>query len=174
LRAFHDLKSDPSTAVNPRRFAARWSFAEIGLGLPSLGEMGVPMRVAPVALLSMALVISTPALALSDQFDLICAATVTIQGTLESRPINRRYKIDLRANQWCANECASVKAFSEVSPTQLVFEEVKASFKGDPSERLDFVKRDTGEWMFFSATWQGKGTCEPAAFSGFPTVKTKF
>jgi len=132
------------------------------------------MRVAPIALVSTALVVSTPAFALPDQFDLVCTGAVTIHRTFETRPISRRYKIDLKANQWCANECATVKAFSEVSPTQLVFEEVKASFQGDPSERLDFVKRATGDWMFFSATWQGKGTCEPASFSGFRTVKTKF
>jgi len=67
-----------------------------------------------------------------------------------------------------------VKPLVEVSPTQLVFDEVKAAYRGDPSERLDFVQRDTGKWGFYNRELQGDGTCEPASFSGFPTPTTKF
>jgi hypothetical protein len=129
------------------------------------------MRVASIAL---ALCASAPAFAASDQFDLVCTGKVTIRWNLETRARISRYHVDLAAKQWCVDDCPAIKGFAEVSPTILVFDEAKAAFRGDPSERLDFVKRDTGYWAFSDSTWQGEGSCEPAPFSGFPTIQSKF
>ena len=109
-----------------------------------------------------------------DQFDLICTGMETAHWNLQTGPVTSRYRVDLQANRWCQGECRVVKPLVEVSPTQLVFDEVKAAYRGDPSERLDFVQRDTGKWGFYNRELQGDGTCEPASFSGFPTPTTKF
>jgi hypothetical protein len=122
-----------------------------------------------VALLAVALSASNP-----NQFDLICTGTETTHWNLQSGPITSHYRIDLKANHWCQGECQILKSFAEASPTQLVFDEVKAAYRGDPTERLDFVRRDTGEWNFFNHEMQGDGSCVAAPFSGFPSAQTKF
>jgi hypothetical protein len=106
------------------------------------------------------------------QFDLICTGTAT-DANYRTDPITRRYRVDLAATRWCVAEC-TVRPISEVNNTQIVFDESKAAYRGDPSERLDYVDRTTGKWSFFTSYWQGEGTCEPAPFSGFGSERRRF
>ena len=108
----------------------------------------------------------------ADQFDLICTGQVESQGS-RPEPISRRYHVDLATNQWCYNEC-TIRQLAEVNSSQIVFEETKSAFRGDPEARLDYVDRTTGRWAFFTSFWQGEGACSRAPFTGFPTGPTKF
>ena len=112
--------------------------------------------------------ISSPAFAAADQFDLLCTGRLS-----DGKAIQRHYHVDLNANRWCVDEC-TVKPLSEVSSGQIVFVETKEAYRGDPARALDYVNRTTGQWSFFTSYWMGDGTCQPAPFSGFPAPPTKF
>jgi hypothetical protein len=117
--------------------------------------------------------ISVPATS-GDQFDLVCTGTQTALESLQRSPITRRYHVDLKAGRWCANECPLVKGFAEVRPEHIVFEEAKPAYRGDPSEHLEFVRRDTGNWSYFGYGAQADGSCQIAPFTPFPSRGTKF
>lgn len=88
--------------------------------------------------------------------------------------MTNHYHLDLKAGQWCANECPMVRSFAEVAPLVIVFDEQKAAYNDDRSARLDFVRRDSGYWGLSEYGIQVEGKCEPAPFSGFHAAKAKF
>jgi hypothetical protein len=120
-----------------------------------------------------AILLAAASPAAAEQFDLLCSGTEQPFGQFHSEPIARRYHVDLDKKQWCYNEC-TIKPITEVNPSQIVFDEQKAAYRGDQSARLDYVDRTTGKWSFVTSYWSGDGVCQRAPFTGFPAPATKF
>ena len=104
-----------------------------------------------------------------DRFDLICTA----------KKETVRYRIDLTAGEWCADQCTSVNKIAEVTSGMITLYEEKAVTANGPYS-YGRINRLTGEWKraswtpsynsFFSST----GSCTPASFSGLNAGSRKF
>ncbi|QEH80827.1 hypothetical protein EIK56_22950 [Sphingomonas sp. C8-2] len=112
--------------------------------------------------------IASPAAA-ADQFDLVCTG---------KKP--QHFRVDLGQGVWCREECKNTLPIASISQTMIVFVDQQPKLRGDPIHNL-YVDRETGklhEYSWFpSFELVGSttdGICEPASFSGFPVVPTKF
>lgn len=123
------------------------------------------------AFLLAAALASSSAAATTDQFDLIC--TGTSQGYPTDRPENTRYRVDLAAKQWCSLSCSDIRPIAEIEPSTIWFKNKQKQFASD-TEWIEYVSRTSGKWVRVMGPWVTDGTCEPAPFSGFPTLNTKF
>lgn len=120
-----------------------------------------------VIILAAIAAIASPATA-ADQFDLVCA------GKNSGKPIEKHYRVDLSAKQWCQDKCTAVEAISDVQPAKIVFRSKPKAFERDDLI-VEEVDRTTGAWRdWIMPWWVSNGTCEVAPFSGFSTAKTKF
>lgn len=138
---------------------------------------------AALALLSVPAVAATPA----SQFDLKCAGTRTTKsmGTTSSEPYASVYRIDLDRKKWCEDECKALHDIASVQPAQLTLQNEDEDTPSGSSTLSNFIDRETGAHRILAASkmrrspamtvvLEWKGSCEPAAFSGFPDLKTKF
>lgn len=113
-------------------------------------------------------------MAWSPQFDLVCSGSTRTDGG-EPRPTERRIRVDLDAGRWCQEECDRTWPIADAAQDVLVFDQ---EGQGDSAARrvaLHRVSRVTGAWYSSVSTRAPirmlvvtEGTCEPAAFSGFP------
>ena len=122
---------------------------------------------------AMSLALAAASVVGAEQFDLLCSGKVEDRTTYKSKPIERRYHVDLAKGQFCYDNC-TIRPIAEVNNSIITFEQTKAAYKGDTSRNLDFVRRTDGYWTFFTSYWSGEGRCEPAPFTGFPSEPTKF
>lgn len=111
-------------------------------------------------LLALALVIAAPAFA-ADQFDLIC--------TSRHHDALFHYRVDLASRTYCyttsEGDACPQYAIEDIGSDTIIFNGYAPA---------DIVNRTTGEWTFRDAGTLYRGTCEPAPFSGFPKLVTKF
>lgn len=118
--------------------------------------------------LALALV-TTPAVAAEQQFDLICKA----------KKETVRYRVDLLAGEYCSGSCELVQKIASVTSGTLTLQDEKPQFR-DGDRIWNMVNRSNGEWYFsrsmpaigvFDTT---EGRCEPANFSGIAPATKKF
>ncbi|MNR16924.1 hypothetical protein D3C85_1335580 [compost metagenome] len=76
----------------------------------------------------------------ANQFDLICEGEHVgrWEGTVNRKPFDAHYRIDLDRRVWCGADCTSVQDIASVSPTRIV---LKASGPGI------FGGHDSGTWV---------------------------
>lgn len=114
-------------------------------------------------------------------FNLICTGTMearTVDG-IDNEPYRYEYRIDLQRGKWCEGDCRALHDFVRVSQTQLTLEDVNIDTPHERRTSLNLINRETGEQRIFASTrhlllMEWRGTCERAAFSGFPTLPTRF
>lgn len=121
------------------------------------------------------LIFAAPAAAAEQQFDLVCKGRQKTSALGSWKPYEQRYRIDLTAQAYCTFACKSVQKIKSVDAGQIVFQ---ATDSHDPSGMsiIHYVDRTDGKWVYFLSGGLGlyqnsEGTCEPAAFSGFPAAK---
>lgn len=138
---------------------------------------------AVMALLSVPAVTAAPAA----QFNLTCSgtqSTKSIEGET-SEPYTSTYRIDLDRKKWCEGDCKALHDIASVQPTQLTLETENVDTVSERSTLSNIVDRETGTHKISATSstprahataitlnWDGR--CEPALFSGFPDVPTKF
>jgi hypothetical protein len=114
------------------------------------------------------------------QFDLQC----TFSGRQpKGSPTGEHYRVDLAAGRWCLGACTEVKKVVEATATKIVLENEEAAYRGAPVHQHE-INRATGAlWRYdrfeigppsAGDTFITEGQCQPAPFSGFPEVQTKF
>lgn len=142
----------------------------------------------PIALVLAACAVPAIAAAQATQFNLLCSGTLTSSSVLNAErvePYSSLYRIDLATQKWCEAECKALHDISSIQPAQLTLEERKTDTLSEKSLFLNMIDRETGahKVLVTSSTprdrlsarslhWEG--TCEPAPFTGFPTLTTKF
>ena len=132
----------------------------------------------------------TSGTAQQQQFDLICNGTMhTIRVTLAPQEpdssYSHHYRVDLKAGKWCEADCSAIRPITEIQPgfLQLQEQSKERGLLGNPGNFSSSIDRTTGEEHMMTeetddllgkslTTWDGK--CEPASFSGFPKIETKF
>lgn len=129
------------------------------------------MRVRVVAVLG-AVVMSGPAMAGPQQFDLICKGVDQPRIDGPKAPYEHRYRIDLAANRWCVDGCEGGVNIKSVTADQLVF----ADEEDRSITHRHSIDRTTGkQWRLDSdrdGLWRAEqGHCDPAPFSGMPAPK---
>jgi hypothetical protein len=114
--------------------------------------------------------IASPAAA-ADQFDLVCSGR-------DRRDIeNQRYRVDLVRKEYCSGDCQEVRPIAEVTSGMITLTRHDPS-PPDQERSYNQINRTTGEWNWYWSnirvslrTQDVKGSCQPAAFSGFPAAK---
>lgn len=126
------------------------------------------------------------------QFDLICtgAAADTRNGAFEASDVHLR--VDLAAGKWCEDPpanysgpirpCQVLHDIADVQPGMIWFEKETDEEQARSIAHSRSVDRVTGEYAYFHDLRildridhiAIVSKCEPAPFSGFPKVKTKF
>jgi len=122
-----------------------------------------------IAILMFGLLTAAPAVA-ADQFDLVC------KGGKETV----RYRVDLKAGEWCFGACGRVMKIAEVTEgTITLFDDEPSAV--DRTRSYDRIDRRTGAWEWYNYSpalsiraMNITGTCEPAPFSGFGLPTRKF
>lgn len=138
---------------------------------------------AAAALLSVPSIAAAPAA----QFDLKCAGTQSTKsiGAEDAKPYASIYRIDLAQKKWCEGECEALHDIVDVQATQLTLEEENVDAPSERSMLSNTVDRQTGAHKITASSssprapataivMKWEGSCEPAAFSGFPEIATKF
>jgi hypothetical protein len=124
----------------------------------------------------------------SQQFDLVCRGQWRFALLDPSQPHNFRLRVDLATKQWCEDappeyadrSCTVLKPIANVQPGLIVFQEESPEDKALGVTRSQIVNRQTGKYLHYereprrSSIIAVEADCEPAPFSGFPKVKTKF
>jgi hypothetical protein len=143
-------------------------------------------------MLSKALLLLAAAAASPQQFDLVCtgAGADTKGGAFEAK--DEHLRVDLQAMKWCEDPpagyvgdivpCAVLHPIAEVQPGMIWFEKENDDEKVRGRMHNLSVDRQTGEYMYLYdmpildriSRIAVVSLCEPAPFSGFPELKTKF
>lgn len=121
----------------------------------------------------------------AQQFNLLCTGTMTtltLAGKAEE-PYTRVFRVDLAAQQWCADECTSVEPIKRIEPGRLVLiDDDRSDLRPDRINR-ETLNRVTGD---HSSHYQNgpvgpvyrsvfrAGRCERAPFTAFVSGETKF
>lgn len=118
---------------------------------------------------------AVPVIAVAEQaprFDLICSGVERPLGEQETKAEQRRYTIDLAAKRWCrTTECKEGLPIESITADELVLTKSKP---GAALEHRHSISRVTGKYaetIFVATVSSGsrsEGTCQRAAFSGFP------
>lgn len=123
--------------------------------------------------------IATPAAA-ADQFDLVCTGMNKDTSLASRKPIAKHYRVDLTSGRWCQDNCSATEPIASVAQDKIIFRSQAKQYARD-TLIIEEVNRVNGEWtdVIFGAPpngnyWNTSGKCEPAQFSGFPAVATKF
>lgn len=137
------------------------------------------------AMLLAALAAGTAATEPPQQFDLICTGKTeqtTINGKSQE-PFSATYHLDLQAKKWCEDGCGAIYDIYSVQPATIQLKEPKHEEHrwGDEIDE-SFIGRTDGTYSALFSTGQGMnilmrktdGHCEPAPFTGFPKIQTKF
>jgi hypothetical protein len=117
--------------------------------------------------------------AAASQFDLLCVGTRDTGGG--PQPYSIRYRVDLDAMRWCADDCASPQDIQNASPDRITFYDEPAA-NPDGSQRWRFIDRTTGalSQMEYAPSRLGPqftvfenitADCKAAPFSGMPAAR---
>lgn len=133
-------------------------------------------------LLLLALVSASP-----QQFDLVCSGQSRYSFSDAFKPDNFRLRVNLATKQWCQDvppgssvpSCVVLHPIADVQPGVIVFERESPIEKGMGITRAHLVSRTSGEYMHYERDPETgiidvHAHCDPAPFSGFPNVQTKF
>ncbi|GEM_PF-1646983 len=129
------------------------------------------MRLAALPLL---LVVAAPAFA-ADQFDLACQGTRTAQRGGTAEPASFRVHVDLAAQKWCEDACATVQSLVSATDDTLVFaDDVTLNTRLDLVREVTF-DRKTGAFSHHFSQFRPtdeylgiKAQCTTEAFTPFP------
>lgn len=114
------------------------------------------------------------------QFDLICVGQMTSGGThgsVRTRDLTERYRVDLSAMLWCADDCDDIKPIIAVSPGYLTLADAS---EPDGTYLRSNINRVSGELSMSAQIVQGEGnviyltqrsTCQRAAFTPLPVPR---
>lgn len=114
------------------------------------------------------------------KFDLVCNGAAVVDdsnGAFERSDVHLR--IDLAAGKWCDGECKVIRDVAEVQPAAIWFVKETAEEAARGLSNWRAVSRETGIYHHVKDIQHvGKmaliSKCEPAPFSGFPKIETKF
>jgi hypothetical protein len=133
------------------------------------------------AIIAGALAIGAP----SEQFDLVCkgqAVVLTLAGKTTT-PYRRTLRIDLTAEKWCAEDCATVDRIASVEPSRLLLRDVKRDTPREYWIERESVDRVTGAHSSMASdnphganphSAFSTGSCEKAPFTGLEPAAKKF
>jgi hypothetical protein len=128
----------------------------------------------------------------NQQFDLVCTGAVKSGDEHAFKPADAHFTIDLAKQKWCldalpgtsAQSCAAIHDIADIQPTKIWFEKESEAEQEQHLMHWSAVDRQTGEYtsihQFDLPDGMGRQTvaleahCEPAPFSGFPKIATKF
>ncbi|MBU7589214.1 MAG: hypothetical protein KAF42_08385 [Sphingopyxis terrae] len=140
-----------------------------------------------VSIAAALLAIPASAAAPAAQFNLNCAGTLNSSSILgdKSEEYTATYRIDLAKKKWCEQDCKALHDIVSIQPAQLTLSEERVDSPSERSFLINMIDRETGAHKIISSSenyrirgsilnlrWEG--TCEPATFTGFPDLKTKF
>jgi hypothetical protein len=119
------------------------------------------------------------------QFNLECAGTVEILGLsgVTASSYTRTIRIDLTANQWCADECSKVDQIASVEPNRLLLRDIKQDTARNYWAESEAVDRTTAEHSSMARNDPmgpaprsafSKGKCILKPFTGFGSEKRQF
>lgn len=120
------------------------------------------------------------------QFDLVCSGERKNELLAPAVPYSFRLHVDLAAGKWCQDKCGRIEPIAEAQPSIIYFEAESPEDILLGNKRTRFVNRETGKYMRSVSEYLGprslgvvssdyvQADCEPAPFSGFPELKTKF
>jgi hypothetical protein len=122
------------------------------------------------------------------QFDLVCTGQQRFDISDPFKPASFRLRVDLDARKWCedappeihAELCSVLHDVAEVQPSFIAFDpDQTAEQQSMGIVRTHYVDRTTGEYVHYvhdrgPGMIEVKAHCEPAPFSGFPKIQTKF
>jgi len=125
-----------------------------------------------VAFAALLITLSSPAVASSEQFNLICAKA--------GQETKWEFRVDLVSKEWCQDDCKEINNIIEVNSGKIIFKNDINDIVGDDGvrKRLIEVNRITGVLynlydaspvIKFDSYWQ----CSAAEFTGF-SQKAKF
>ncbi|HYI64589.1 MAG TPA: hypothetical protein VEW71_06860 [Allosphingosinicella sp.] len=107
-------------------------------------------------------------------FNLACTGTMR-SGPLglalpegEGEPFTIVYRIDLEAGRWCSGECDIVEALAAVANGEIVLRDRHDPAGSSVVRFLPGAGRFTDTQIAGNIATLRSGTCEPAAFTGFP------
>lgn len=121
-------------------------------------------------------------------FDLVCSGLTTttdyFSGEVTERYVDQ-YRIDLAHGMWCSGECKAPQPIVNVSAVGLVLEKQKVDTGREYLLISNVINRETGSHHVIRSSEHNRdpmsirtvsqdGNCEASAFSGFPTIQTKF
>lgn len=130
------------------------------------------MKIVLVALLAAA---ATP-----QQFDLTCTGQGGTDGTssIAWAPTEVHFRIDLATRRWCEADCKIIREIAEVQPASIWLEKQSPYEKAREIVHFRAINRETGQYTRIEESRYGstaeRGRCQPAPFSGFPEIRTKF
>lgn len=124
------------------------------------------------------------------QFDLVCSdGRIRFDLLDEYKPWPMHLRIDLAAMKWCEDPppsmshitpCAVLHPVARAEPGVIFLDEATPEEKALGITRSQSINRQTGSYSYYSSdprrhsVIDAKATCEPAPFSGFPKIETKF
>jgi hypothetical protein len=134
-----------------------------------------------------ALIISAPALATSEQFDLICKGTTKTSSAAETKTekFYRHLRIDLAQAKYCEDDCRGIFDLVKINPASIVIDEGSLDAGLYTTVYISYVDRLTGEYIGrediakgaynpVRTTIEQQGKCDPMPFSGFQRPDAKF
>jgi len=121
-------------------------------------------------------------------FNLVCSGTFTsgqmMRMASETRQVQVTFRVDLERGRWCSGTCETTVPLHSVSDSQIIFRQLGDILRpptpespSDTSDEITVVNRENGQMTDRERYWRGDsfhyrmtvGSCERAAFSGFPT-----
>lgn len=129
-------------------------------------------------MIKLAILAAVAAAAPAQQFDLVCEGGMRFGLTEPYKPYSFRLRVDLDERRYCQDACAAILPIATVHPGAIFFEEEETEERVRGIMRTRLVNRESGEYIRYKRDRNGvldvKAQCAPAAFSGFPELKTKF